>query len=112
MLPGGAPPGNRSGHGGSPAARACADSDANPHPKTNPTSHPGTAGRTGTPAAAMCAFASPIEWVPKWKMEAASTAEAWPSRIPSTKCSRLPTPPEAMTGTGTASATRRVSSMS
>src|SRR5579883_2980168 len=41
-------------------------------------------------------------------MEAASTAEAWPSRRPSTRCSSVPTPPEAMTGTGTASATARV----
>ena len=37
---------------------------------------------------------------PKWKIEAASTALAWPSRTPSTRCSSVPTPPEATTGTG------------
>ena len=30
------------------------------------------------PAEAMWLFASPIEYVPKWKIEAASTALAWP----------------------------------
>src|SRR6516225_1301593 len=45
---------------------------------------------------------------PKWKIEAASTAVAWPSRMPSTRCSSVPTPPEAITGTGTASAMARV----
>ena len=30
------------------------------------------------PAAAMCSLASPMEYVPKWKIEAASTALAWP----------------------------------
>src|SRR5690606_26987749 len=65
-------------------------------------------GRTGIPARARCAFASAIEWVPKWKMDAASTAAAWPSRMPSTMWSRVPTPPLAITGTGTASATARV----
>ena len=37
--------------------------------------------------------------VPKWKIEAASTALAWPSRTPSTRWSSVPTPPEAITGT-------------
>jgi hypothetical protein len=46
------------------------------------------------------------------KIEAARTAVACPSRIPSTRWSRVPTPPEAMTGTRTASATARVSGMS
>ena len=32
------------------------------------------------PTAAMCSLASPMVKVPKWKIEAASTAEAWPSR--------------------------------
>ena len=41
-------------------------------------------------------------------MEAASTADAWPSRMPSTRCSSRPTPPDAITGTRTASATARV----
>ena len=53
-----------------------------------------------------------MEWLPKWKIEAARTAVAWPSRTPSTRWSRVPTPPEAMTGTGTASAIARVSPMS
>src|SRR5258707_224768 len=48
----------------------------------------------------------------KWKIEAASTAVACPSRMPSTRCSNVPPPPEAITGTGTASATARVSGMS
>ena len=32
--------------------------------------------RTGMPAAAIAAFAVSMEWVPKWKIEAASTADA------------------------------------
>ena len=68
--------------------------------------------RIGRPAAAMGALAWRIEYSPKWKIDAASTAEAWPSRTPSTRCSSLPTPPEAITGTVTASATARVSARS
>src|SRR5438477_2097625 len=49
---------------------------------------------------------------PKWNIEAASTAVAWPWRMPSTRWSRLPTPPEAMTGTGTLSAMACVSGRS
>ena len=45
------------------------------------------------------ALASRIVCSPKWKIEAASTALAWPSRTPSTRWSSVPTPPEAMTGT-------------
>src|SRR5574340_48665 len=45
-------------------------------------------------------------------MLAASTASAPPMRMPSTRCSSAPTPPEAITGTGTASQTARVSSRS
>src|SRR3569623_2129499 len=41
-------------------------------------------------------------------MLAASTASAPPCRTPSTRCMRLPTPPEAITGTFTASLTARV----
>ena len=37
--------------------------------------------------------------VPKWKIEAARTAEAWPSADAPTRWSSVPTPPEAMTGT-------------
>src|SRR5579883_711349 len=43
---------------------------------------------------------------------AASTAAACPARTPSTRWSSVPTPPEAMTGTRTASATARVSARS
>jgi hypothetical protein len=49
---------------------------------------------------------------PKWKMEAASTALAWPIVTPSTRCASVPTPPLAMTGTPTASAMVRVSARS
>src|SRR6266404_5438109 len=49
---------------------------------------------------------------PKWKIDAASTAVACPWRMPSTRWSRLPTPPDAMTGTGTLSAIARVSGRS
>src|SRR5256885_48839 len=49
---------------------------------------------------------------PKWNIDAASTAVAWPWRMPSTRWSRLPTPPEAITGTGMLSAIARVSGMS
>ena len=61
------------------------------------------------PAAAIAALASAIECWPKWKIDAASTAEACPSVTPSTRCSSVPTPPEAITGIPTASATARVS---
>ena len=49
---------------------------------------------------------------PKWKIEAASTASAPPSSTPSTRCSSVPTPPLAMTGTSTTSLTARVSARS
>src|SRR5690606_19721842 len=39
----------------------------------------------GMPARAMCSLAAAIVKVPKWKIEAASTAEAWPSLTPSTR---------------------------
>src|SRR5690625_3739695 len=67
---------------------------------------------TSIPAAAICAFASAIENSPKWKIEAASTAEALPSITPSARCSSVPTPPDAITGTPAASATARVSARS
>ena len=41
--------------------------------------------RIGSPAAAMWALAWPMVDSPKWKIEAASTAVAWPSRMPSTR---------------------------
>ena len=49
---------------------------------------------------------------PEFVREAARTAVACPSRIPSTRWSSVPTPPEAITGTRTASATARVRAMS
>src|SRR5919199_1173870 len=67
---------------------------------------------TATPASASRRLASATLASPKWKIEAASTALAWPSRTPSTRCSSVPTPPEAMTGTVTASAMARVSARS
>ena len=39
---------------------------------------------------------------PKWKIDAASTALAPPSRTPATRWSSEPTPPDAITGTLTA----------
>ena len=68
--------------------------------------------RIGTPAAAMRSLAWRTVNSPKWKIDAASTALAWPSLTPATRSSRSPTPPEAMTGMVTASATARVSAMS
>jgi hypothetical protein len=45
----------------------------------------GHASLTGMPAAAMWALASPMVNSPKWKIEAASTADAPPSVTPSTR---------------------------
>src|SRR5438552_790767 len=69
-------------------------------------------GRTAIPRAARCCLASPTECWPKWKIDAASTASAPPSSAPWARCSRVPTPPLAMTGMLTASVTARVSSRS
>ena len=55
--------------------------------------------RTGTPAAAMAALTAAIEWMSRWKIEAARTASAWPSVIAATMSAGEPAPPEAMTGT-------------
>ena len=67
---------------------------------------------TGKPALASAALACAMLTSPKWKIEAASTALAWPSVTPLTRSSSVPTPPEAITGTGTASAMARVSGRS
>ena len=50
------------------------------------TGPPGCYGssRIGSPAFAMCSLACRIVNCPKWKIDAASTAVAWPSRMPST----------------------------
>ena len=55
--------------------------------------------RTGIPAAAMAALTSPIACWFRWKIEAARTAEAPPSRTAATKSAGPAAPPEAMTGT-------------
>src|SRR3984957_10347508 len=68
--------------------------------------------RIGSPARTMWSLASRMVNSPKWKIDAASTAVACPLRMPSTGWSRLPTPPDAITGTGTLSATAWVSGMS
>src|SRR3984957_15765602 len=68
--------------------------------------------RIGSPARTMWSLASRMVNSPKWKIDAASTAVACPSRIPLTRWSRLPTPPDAIAGTGTLSATAWVSGMS
>src|SRR5665213_4081390 len=57
--------------------------------------------RIGSPARTIWSLASRTVNSPKWKIDAASTAVACPCRIPSTRWSRLPTPPEAITGTET-----------
>ena len=41
--------------------------------------------RIGRPAWAMCSLAWRMVYSPKWKIDAASTAVAWPSRMPSTR---------------------------
>src|SRR5690242_10985933 len=68
--------------------------------------------RISMPRPARKRFAWPTVISPKWKTEAASTASAPPRSMPSARCSRLPTPPLAMTGTVTAPATARVSARS
>src|SRR5665213_3172778 len=68
--------------------------------------------RIARPARTMWSLASRMVNSPKWKIDAANTAVACPLRIPSTRWSRLPTPPEAITGTGMLSATALVSGMS
>ena len=49
---------------------------------------------------------------PEWKIDAASAASAPVRSKSSTKCERFPAPPDAITGTRTAPATRAVSSSS
>src|SRR4029079_6528095 len=68
--------------------------------------------RTSMPRLFMCSFASRTVKSPKWNTLAASTASARPSSTPSARCSFEPTPPEATTGTPTASDTARVSARS
>ncbi len=63
--------------------------------------------RTGTPASAMAAFTAAMEWMSRWKIEAARTASAPPSVTAATMSAGEPAPPEAMTGTPTRDLTAR-----
>src|SRR5476651_1647808 len=56
--------------------------------------------RTASPASAMAALIAPIEWIRRWKIEAARTASAPPSRMARTKSAGPAAPPDAITGTG------------
>src|ERR1700732_157724 len=67
---------------------------------------------TGIAAERKCCFSSESEPNPKWKREAARAASARPSSNTSAKCCALPAPPEAITGTRTASETALVSRQS
>src|SRR5436309_3387904 len=69
---------------------------------------PPSGGRTSMPALSSSAFASAIRISPKWKIDAARAAPAFPSRRTSAMCATRPQPPEATTGIVTASATARV----
>ena len=62
------------------------------------------AHRIGSPRARQAAFVSSTVWVPSWKIDAASAASA-PASSASARCSGLPAPPEATTGTFDASRT-------
>src|SRR4051812_28801523 len=71
-----------------------------------------SARRTGNPASAIACFTSEIEWIRRWKIEAARTASAPPSRTALTKSAGPAAPPEAMTGTRTRSVMLRSSAVS
>ena len=60
----------------------------------------------------MAALTSAMECWRRWKIEAASTAEAPPSRTAATKSAGPAAPPDATTGTGTRSAIARSSAVS
>ena len=68
--------------------------------------------RTGSPAAAIAALTSPMEWIRRWKIEAARTASAPPSRTAATKSAGPAAPPDAMTGTRTRDVIARSSAVS
>ena len=65
---------------------------------------------TGTPSRARYSFKSLIFRMPKWNSVAARAASACPTVSASRKCSILPAPPLAITGTPTSSAIARVTS--
>src|ERR1700723_1206573 len=56
--------------------------------------------RTGTPRAARYCLASRMVKRPKWKIDAASTAAAGPSRMPATGWADVPPPPAARPAMG------------
>src|SRR3981081_351102 len=64
-----------------------------------------TLGRTLTPRRASSSFSAETAISPEWKIDAASPASARVRRNSSTKCATSPPPPDALTGTPTASAT-------
>src|SRR5690606_10678701 len=64
----------------------------------------GRAQRTSTPAARIASFTWPTVRAPKWNTLAASTASA-PARAAATKCSGVPAPPLATSGTRTSART-------
>src|ERR1044071_1085063 len=68
--------------------------------------------RTSMPRLCMCSLTCRTVSSPKWNTLAPSTALAPPAMTPSAKCSALPAPPEAMSGTRTASRTACVSPIS
>src|SRR5690606_25623026 len=67
---------------------------------------------TSIPASARTRLTAATEVVPSWKIPAARAASAPAVGSASRKCAGAPAPPLAMTGTSTASTTRRISSRS
>src|SRR3989442_9705226 len=63
-------------------------------------------GRTRMPRCASRLLRSATTISPEWKIEAARAASAPVRSKSSTKCERFPAPPDAITGTRTAPATR------
>ena len=84
-----------------PAQRSCRGRGA--------TRSHGPDGTNRQPAAAIAALTAAIEWIRRWKIEAARTASAPPSTTAATKSSGPAAPPEAMTGTDTRSVMARSS---
>ena len=59
----------------------------------------------------MSALTAAIEWMSRWKIDAASTASALPSATAAVMSAGVPAPPEATTGTWTREVTGRSNSM-
>src|SRR4029077_6843847 len=68
--------------------------------------------RIGIPAVAIARLTSAIEWIRRWKIEAARTASTPPSRTAVTKSAGEAAPPDAITGTDTRSTIARRRSVS